>query len=54
MPQMLIKWAATALMSKLAKELASEVIIMTLRRWAASTETDWDDQVVDMIESKIK
>lgn len=54
MAQVALKWLITALMSKLAKDLAAEVVLITLRRWAASTETTWDDEVVAAIESKLK
>lgn len=54
MAQVALKWLITALMSKLAQEMATEVVLITLRRWAASTETTWDDEIVDALESKLK
>lgn len=54
MPQLALKWLAQVLLSKLAKDLAIEVSLLTLRRWAASTETTWDDEVVDTIEKALK
>lgn len=54
MVQFLLKWATTALLSKAAERVAIDVLLLTLTRWAASTETTWDDEVVEAIEKALK
>lgn len=54
MLQFVIKWATAALLSKAAEKVAVDVLLLTLNRWAASTETTWDDEVVAAIENALK
>lgn len=49
----LIKTVSTWILSQLAKELASEIVIITLRRWAKSTENTLDDEIVEAIARKL-
>lgn len=53
MPALIMKYVSTWLLSKLAKELAGEIVIITLRRWAKETETTLDDEIVEAIARKL-
>lgn len=48
-----IKYVSTWLLSAFAKELAGEIVIITLRRWAKDTENTLDDEIVEAIASKL-
>lgn len=48
-----IKYVSTWLLSAFAKELAGEIVIITLRRWAKQTENTLDDEIVEAIASKL-
>lgn len=50
----LIKLATTALLSKATEKLVVEVLLITLQRWANSTETTWDDEIVKAIKEALK
>ena len=50
----LIKLATTALLSKATEKLVVEVLLITLNRWATSTETTWDDEVVKALQDALK
>lgn len=53
MPAIILKYLSTWLLSKFAKELAGEIVIITLRRWAKDTETTLDDEIVEAIAAKL-
>lgn len=48
-----IKYVSTWLLSAFAKELAGEIVVITLRRWAKKTDTTLDDEIVEAIASKL-
>ena len=48
-----IKYVSTWLLSAFAKELAGEIVIITLRRWAKQTENTLDDEIVEAVAKKL-
>lgn len=48
-----LKWALSWAMSAVAKELAGEVVVITLRKLAKKTETDLDDEIVEAVARKL-
>lgn len=51
--QIVLKYVTTFLLSKLAKELAGEAVIITLRRLAKSTSNTLDDELIEALEKKL-
>lgn len=54
MPAFLLKTLSTWLLSKLAKDLAVDIVLITLRRWAASTDNTLDNEIVESIALNLK
>lgn len=50
---LVLKYVSTWLLSKFAKELAGEIVIITLRRWAKSTESTLDDEIVEAVAKRL-
>lgn len=48
-----LKYISTWLLSAFAKELAGEIVVITLRRWAKETENTLDDEIVEAIAKKL-
>lgn len=48
-----LKYLTTWLISTFAKELAGEVVVITLRRLAKSTDNTLDDELVEAIAKKL-
>lgn len=53
MPAIILKYISTWLLSAFAKELAGEIVIITLRRWAKETTNTLDDEIVEAIAKKL-
>lgn len=53
MTSLVIKHISTWLLSAFAKELAGEIVIITLRRWAKQTENSLDDEIVEAVAKKL-
>lgn len=51
--QFVIKVVTSWLMSALAKELAADVAVITLRRLAKRTDTTLDDEIVEKVAEKL-
>lgn len=48
-----LKYVSTWLLSAFARELAGEIVVITLRRWAKESETTLDDEIVEAIAKKL-
>lgn len=48
-----LKYISTWLLSVFAKELAGEIVVITLRRWAKNTENTLDDEIVEAVARKL-
>ena len=48
-----LKAVSTWLLSTFAKELAGEIVVITLRRWAKKTENELDDEIVEAVARKL-
>lgn len=51
--QFLLKYATTLLLSTLAREMAGEVTIRSLRRLAKQSGTTLDDELVEVLAQKL-
>lgn len=51
--QFLLKYATTLLLSTLAREMAGEVTIRSLRRLAKQSSTTLDDELVEILAQKL-
>lgn len=51
--QFVLKYLTTFLLSSLAKEMAGEVTIRSLRRLAKRTDTTLDDELVEVLAVKL-
>ena len=51
--QFILKYATTLLLSSLAREMAGEVTIRSLRRLAKSTKNTLDDELVEVLAGKL-
>lgn len=49
-----LKYVSTWLLSAFAKELAGEIVVITLRRWAAKTENTLDNELVEAVARKLE
>lgn len=49
----IIKYATTWLLSAVAKELAGEITVISLRRLAAKTTNTLDDEIVEAVARKL-
>lgn len=51
--QFVLKYLTTWLLSSLAKEMAAEVTVRSLRRLAAKSDTTLDDELVEVLAVKL-
>lgn len=53
MVSVVLKFVSTWLLSAFARELAGEIVVITLRRWAKETDNTLDDEIVEAIAKKL-